>query len=336
LTDILQRVYHFGLRFNSPESRYVAGFGRLLVPWASSLSTLDGGYLGRKIGRTVTVGMFGGTTPDPTAWNYDPNRQLGGSFMNIEAGKFDTARYTLTTGVALSRVRWRPERQFLFIENGIVIGRKVTLHHNLEADYQSAAAFASPQKVALTRSFLTVRVQPAPPISLDFSHNYFRVLPTADSRLVATGLLDNILFQGFNGGARVDLPLGFTAYGTVGQSRRSEDRASSWNRMGGLIARIPGTRLRADARYSSFSGTVATGRYRSLSFRRDVSERWRFELEGGDQRLNSQLVNRSDSWFATGNVDIFLGHFVLSFRGTRYQGGGQNYDQLRSGLDFRF
>ena len=149
-------------------------------------------------------------------------------------------------------------------------------------------------------------------------------------------LLDNILFQGFNGGARVDLPLGFIAYGTAGQSRRSEDQASSWNRMGGLIAKIPRTGFRADARYSIFSGTVATGRYRSLSFRRDISERWRFELEGGDQRLNSQLAIRNDSWFATGNVDIFLRRFVLTFRGIRYQGGGQKYDQLRAGLDFRF
>jgi hypothetical protein len=336
LTDVLHRVYHFGLRFDSPESRYVAGIGRLLVPWASSLSTLDGGYFGRKIGRETTIGLFAGTTPDPTAWNYDPDRQLGGAFANFQAGSFAKARYTGTAGVALSRLRWKPERQFLFAENGILIGRKVTLHHNLEADYQSEARFASPQRVSLSRSFLTARVQPVSRLSFDVNHNYFRILPTADPRLAASGLLDNILFQGLNGGARLDLLHGLTLYGTGGRSKRSEDQTTSWNRMGGITARLPRTGLRADVRYSHFTGTVATGRYRSVALRKDSSERWRFELEAGDQRFDSILGTRSDAWYATGNADLFVGHFVLGFRSTRYRGRDQNYDQYRAGLDFRF
>ena len=84
LRDVLQRVYQFALRYDSPSSRYVAGFGRLLVPWASSLSTIDGGYFGRKVGRGTTLGVFAGSTPDPTAWNYNPNRQVGGVFVGFD------------------------------------------------------------------------------------------------------------------------------------------------------------------------------------------------------------------------------------------------------------
>ncbi|MSO23285.1 MAG: hypothetical protein EXQ58_08550 [Acidobacteria bacterium] len=74
LTDLLSRTYHIGFQYNNPRSPCVAGFGRLLVPWASSLSTLDGGYFARRLGSVTTMGLFAGTTPDSTAWNYDPNR----------------------------------------------------------------------------------------------------------------------------------------------------------------------------------------------------------------------------------------------------------------------
>ena len=336
LTDVLQRVYHFGIRYDNPQSRYVMGFGRLLVPWASSLSTLDGGYFAAKAGKSVTVGGFGGTTPDPTAWNYDPDRQLAGAFVSIDRGSLETTRYSVTSGLAVSRLDWKPERQFLFVENGILLGRKVSFHHNIEADYQSADRFASTKAIALTRSFATVRVQPVPRLSLDLSHNYFRVLPTPDERLIVTQALDNLLFRGFNGGARVELPHGLAVYGSGGRSSRSGDENGSWNGMGGVSARIPRTGFRAEARYSRFNGAIGTGRYRSISVRRDSSDRWRLELEGGNQQFDAPFTDNSTTWYGMGTVDVFVGRFVLGFRGTRYRGSLQSYDQLQGNLDFRF
>ena len=336
ITDVLQRVYHFGLRYDNPQSRYVVGLGRLMVPWASSLSTLDGGYFGVRLGKSFTAGGFAGTTPDPTAWNYDPDRQLGGAFANIERGSFEHVHYTMTAGVAVSRLDWQPERQFVFLESGVLLGRRVSFHHNAEADYQSRDRFASTDTIALTRSFATIRFQPVARLSLDVSHNYFRVMPTPDERLLATGQLDNLLFRGLNGGARLELPYGLAIYANGGQSSRSEDRNGSWNGMGGVSGRIPKLGLRAEARYSRFNGTVGTGRYRSVSLRRDSSERWRLELEGGDQDFDSPFSSNSKTWYGMGGADIFVGRFVFGLRGTRYRGSSQNYDQLRGSLDFRF
>ena len=83
VTDLLNRTYQIGAYYNNPNSNYVAGFGRFLLPWAPSLSTIDGGYFGRRLGKHFTTGMFAGSTPNPTAWNYDPNRQMAGSFRQL-------------------------------------------------------------------------------------------------------------------------------------------------------------------------------------------------------------------------------------------------------------
>ena len=58
LADRIDRTYHIGFYYESPTSPIIAGFGRLSVPGAPSLPTIDGGYFGRKITRHVTLGNF--------------------------------------------------------------------------------------------------------------------------------------------------------------------------------------------------------------------------------------------------------------------------------------
>jgi hypothetical protein len=337
LRDVLQRVYQFGLRYGSPRSPYVAGIGRLLVPWASSLSTLDGGYLGRKYGHSTTIGLFAGTTPDPTSWNYNPGRQIGGVFAAFESGRFENVRRTSTVGFAVSRLSWRPDRQFLFSENNLTFRRDVRIQHDLEVDFQSSGRFASQKKVSLTRSFISVRLQPAARLSFDLNHNYFRVLPTFDPRLISTGLVDNALFQGISGSMRLELPYRLVPYVTLGTSRRNDDTRGSWNRTFGVLERVPRFNIRVDARYSNFVSTVGEGQYRAISMQKEIGESLRLELQAGNQRFASSLINATNSNFVMANTDWFTGrHFVWTFAGSRYRGGLQNYDQCLVQLGYRF
>ncbi len=72
LTDLINRTYTLGFTYQSPYSPNVIGVGRVYLPWAPSLSTIDGGYYGRKVNRLFTVGAFAGSTPDPASWSYTP------------------------------------------------------------------------------------------------------------------------------------------------------------------------------------------------------------------------------------------------------------------------
>jgi len=92
------------MQYANPNSRWVAGFGRLYLPWASSLETIDGGYFGRQVGKAVTTGVFAGTTPDSTSWNYNPHRRMAGAFVSFEGGTFEETRYTSTFGLGISSI----------------------------------------------------------------------------------------------------------------------------------------------------------------------------------------------------------------------------------------
>jgi len=343
LNDLINRTYQLGLTYANPASNWVAGVGRLYVPWASSLSTIDGGYFGRRIGKSVTTGMFAGSSPDPTSWRYAPDRQLLGAFVNYEGGSFESLRHTNTFGLALNRIDWRPDRQFVFLENGVFYKQYLSIYHNLEVDQFRPTSDESGQSVRdrsiePSRSFLTVRFQPASIVSFDVNHNYFKDVPTFDSRLVGTGLLDRFLFQGTSGGVRVDLPFGVTPYASIGQSHRSGDDENSWNHMFGVtMAELWRTGVRVDARFSRFNSSFADGSYKSISFSRDLRETLRLDLQAGRQDFASSLTGDSRAHWLNFTVDWFLGrHYFLGSGMTIYRGGAQDYDQWLLNLGYRF
>lgn len=339
LNDLINRTYQIGFNYNNPNSRYVGGFGRFLLPWAPSLSTMDGGYFARRLGSAFTAGMFAGSTPDPTAWNYDPNRQMAGVFVAFEHGLYNGVRYTGTAGVAVTRSHWRPERQFLFFENNLLINTKFSLYYDLEADRLAAVLTPDGRTgTRLARSFVTLRYQPVRRLSIDLSHNYFRDVPTFDTRLLGTGLLDQFLFQGFSGGVRVDLARGASVYGTLGRSRGNQDSKAALNYSGGVtFNRFLTLPFRVDLRYSHFNSTFGSGAYESVTWSRDLGDKLRFSFESGLQSLKSIYTNQDRSKYVNSSLDYLIGtHFILGAGWTLYRGGVQNYDQTFIDFGYRF
>ncbi|MBI3664423.1 MAG: hypothetical protein HY234_15415 [Acidobacteria bacterium] len=338
LNDLINRTYHLGFTYSKPTSPWVAGFGRLYVPWASSLSTIDGGYVGRKLGNGPIVGLFAGSTPDPTTWNYNPDRRIAGAFVSFEGGSWDALRYTSTFGLGISSIRWRIERPFAFFEHGFFYKRVISVYHTLEADRPRAPAGMTGNTAGVSRSFLTFRVQPHQRVSFDLSHNYFRDIPTFDSRLVSTGLVDKLLFQGFSGGVRVELPRRISVYTNVGRSTKSGDARSSWNQMYGLtFGEVPWVHLRADLRYSKFDSAFGRGSYRALSLSREFGENIRIEVQGGQQTFVSPLTAQSQSHYVTTTFDWSLGtHYFLGSGFTLQRGAAQSYDLWFLNFGYRF
>lgn len=343
LVDLVNRTYNLSLTYDNPKSHWVAGAGRLMIPWASSLNTLDGFYLGRRYGK-ATFGIFAGSAPDPTSWDYDPHRQMGGGFVNFEGGSFDSLRITSTSGIGLTRVNWHPDRQFGFFQNGISYKRYISIYSDMQTDLltplktSDGTQMQARRELTLSRSYLTVRLQPLKMLGLDISHSYLRNIPTFDERLLSTGLLDKYLFQGLSGGFRLDLPFRFGIYSTVGRSSRSDDARSSWDYLTGVTAAdILHTGLRADVRYSRFNSSFGNGIYKSLTLSRELGAALQFDAQVGQQDVLSRFTSQSRSRFFNGNINWMVGsRYYLGVGMTMYQGSAENYRQWFATLGYRF
>ena len=337
LQDLLNRTYHLNLTYDNPQSNIVAGFGRLYLPWAPSLDTLDGGYFGYRPRHGVTFGIFGGSTPDPTSWDYSPNRAIGGAFINFEGGSYDAFHYTSTSGAAMSMVNWASNRPFAFFENGISYKRLWSFYDSLQFDSPKGTPVTPAPGPGLGRDFLTFRVQPARRLEITLNHTYFRDVPTYDPTLLGTGLLDKFLLQGFSGGVRVEVLRNVFVSGTIGQSFRTGDAHSSLNQMFGLeFARLPWWRLRADAHYARFSNSFGSGAYTAFTVSRQVTDSMRVEILAGQQDFTSPLTANNRSRFLTSTFETNFGlHYFLQNNFTTAR-GQLSYDQWMFTMGYRF
>ena len=337
LQDLINRTYHLGLTYDNPRSPFVAGFGRLYLPWATSLDTIDGGYVGGRIGRTI-LGVFAGSTPDPSSYSYNPNQRIAGSFVNFSGGSFDGLRYTSTSGVGLSMLKWDPNRPFVFAENGFYYKRFLGIYHAFQADSPKGNAVVQAPGAGVSRSFLTVRLQPHERIEFDLNHTYFRDLPTFDLSLVGTTLLDKYLFQGYSAGVRVEVIRQVWLYTTLGKSNRSGDPTASLNQLYGVtFGRVPWTGVRADLHYSKFNGSFGRGFYEAISLSRNIRDSFHGELLAGRQSFVSTLAASNTSKFVTANLDTNVGrHYFFMGGFTWNRGGALNYDQWYLSLGYRF
>jgi hypothetical protein len=346
LNELLNHTYTLGIYYENPDSIVTAGFGRLYLPYAPSLSAIDGGYFGYKIRPSVTVGAFAGSTPDPTSWSYAPNQRIGGVFVNYAHGDFEHVRLNNTFGLAATSVGWHIGREFVFAENTISFGHKLSFYNSLQIDAgRTAPGFTpttpgltplAPQvySTGLTQSFSSIHYQPIHLLTFSLNDNYLRNLPTFDPALLASGvgaaLVQQYLFTGLSGGVDVALPYRITlstdigksnsttpststsgtsgTSGSTGSTTSASDKTPSWNQMYGItFGEIKKTGLQLDLRYTKFNSSFGQGQFEFVSISRSIADRFHISLQGGTQTLSSSTFTaNTKSTFITSIVDMSL------------------------------
>jgi len=338
IQDLINRTYQMSLNYVNPQSAWSAGIGRLYLPWASSLEVIDGGYIARSMSTTNTVGVFMGSTPDPTAWNYNPKRKLSGGFLNFHGGDWDDFRYSSTEGAGVQLLGWSVDRPFFFAENDFSFRHIFSLYHSIQIDRPSANPGSPSVNFGVGQSLLSLRVQANPRIEFELQDTYFRDVPTYDAALVGTGLLDRYLFQGVSGGSRIQLPHRVTGYFSIGRSSASTDKKDSWNTLfGATMSRIWKTDMTVDARYSKFDSAFASGIYRTVTVSRDLGDRFRLSLQAGKQSFASSISKDNGDYFGNVLFETNLGSkYFLESSFTTQRGGADQYNQFTSTFGYRF
>jgi hypothetical protein len=340
LTDLINRTYHIGFVYDSPYSPNTIGIGRLFLPWAPSLSTIDGGYFGRHVGNYVTIGVFAGSTPDPTSWSYNPDQQIAGTFVSIERGDFDGVHMVSTAGLAMTSISWRVARQFAFFENNFNWKRYLSIYSSMQVD----AARTSPlpnggsNPTGISQSYNSVHIQPIKLVTFGANYNYFRNLPTFDPRLIGTGLIDKYLFSGLSGDIRLDLPKHISIYGAIGRSRATTDTKNSLNEAVGLgFGNLFHTGLNLDLHYSKFNSSFGDGEYESISLSKSLTEKLRLQVLGGNQKFVSSFTRTTNSKFVNATLDWSIGrrYFVEGTYGW-YNGNTLSYNQWSTMFGYRW
>ena len=121
LQNLINRTYHLNMTYDNPNSDLVAGFGRLYLPWAPSLDTIDGGYFGKRTGawldgrnfrRIDARSVFLGLQSRPRDWRRI--HQLRGRRVTMASALQQHLRE-----LGVSMVNWAIDRPFIFFEDSV-------------------------------------------------------------------------------------------------------------------------------------------------------------------------------------------------------------------------
>jgi hypothetical protein len=240
--------------------------------------------------------------------------------------------------MGVSMQKFAVDRPFTFFENNLSYKQYVSLYESLQADNPKDATGTTRVGPGVSRSFVTLRLQPHRRVSFDINHNYFRDIPTFDPRLIGTGLLDKYLFQGISAGARVETWKRIAFYTNLGRSSRSGDTKTSLNQLYGITAgNILKTGLRADVRYSTYDSSFGKGSYRSFSLSRNLHDNMRLEFQAGKQSMNSTLSGQTGSRFVNAMFDANIGsRYFVQAGYTTERGNMFDYDQWVTTFGYRF
>lgn len=340
LSDLLNRTYTIGFTYNSPYNPNILGVGRLYLPWAPSLSTIDGAYYGRRLKTFYTAGMFAGSTPNPASWSYAPDQQIVGSFVSTELGDFNTFHIISTAGVALEWVSLKPGRQFLFLENNLKWKRFLSIYSAVQVD----AARTSPlpdggsNPTGISQTYNSLHIQPIHLVTFGVNYNYFRQLPTFDPRLIVTGVLNQYLFTGLSGDIRFEFPKHISLYGSLGKSNASGDSKTAWNEALGIsFTNIWRTGLFFDAHYTKFNSSFGSGDYYAASLSKNLTDTLHLQMLGGKQAFVSTFTNNSNAIFLNATLDYsFARRYFVEGTFGWYQGTTMNYNQWSTLFGYRF
>jgi hypothetical protein len=340
LTDLINRTYTIGFTYDSPYSANTVGVGRLFLPWAPSLSTIDGGYYGRHLNDFFTVGVFGGSTPNPTSWSYNPNQQIGGTFVSMERGSFDSFHLINTAGIAMTWLDWRVARQFAFFENNLNWKRYISLYSSMQVDEARTSPLpgGGSNPTGISQTYNSIHFQPIQLITFGLNYNYFRSLPTFDPRLIGTGLLNNYLFSGLSGDVRFDLPKHISLYAAVGESKANSDTKNSLNNdFGVTFGNLFRTGLNLDLHYSKFDSSFGSGEYESVSLSKSLTDRLTLQILGGNQLFNSSMTANTNEKFVNATIDWTINRrFFLEGLYGWYSGNAMSYNQWSTLLGYRW
>jgi hypothetical protein len=340
LTDLINRTYQIGFTYNSPYSPNVVGVGRLFLPWAPSLSTIDGGYYGRRFDNFFTAGVFGGSTPDPASWSYNPDQQIAGTFLSMERGDFDSFHIVSTAGLAMTSIHWRVARQFAFFENNFSWKRYLSFYSSLQVDEARTSPLpgggSNPSGVSQT--FNSAHFQPIKLVTFGVNYNYFRTLPTFDPKLIGTGLVANYLFQGFSGDIRFDLPKQVSLYAAIGQSKASTDTKNSLNDAFGItFGNLVRTGLSLDLHYSKFDSPFGRGEYESISLSKSLTGKLQLQVLAGNQLFSSSFTSNTNAKFVNATLDwSFSRRYFFEGLYGWYSGNALSYNQWSTLFGYRW
>ena len=338
VTDIRSRVYVAGLSINAPGSPTRITVGRQISGALASVGVFDG-VMAERVQPNWNTGVFTGTQPDPLDLAVSGSIVQGGVYTQRHSRPGAEARWALTLGASGSYQNAHANREFAWLQ-GSYFDTRFSAFVTQEVDYYRPWKVLPGMKaISPTSTFAFLQVRPTQVVTLDAGFDNRRnVLLYRDVVNPETNF-DDTYRQGAWGGISFRptrrLRVGFDArVSSGGLTGKANSYTASF--AADRLTRL-GVSLRTRTTY--YVNPQLKGLLQSAAFGVDPGTRLHLEFNGGvrsERDPTADPARTTATWVGV-DADLTLARaWYLMASATRQRGGLDGYDQIFTGLSFRF
>ena len=338
VTDGRNRVYQAALSVNAPGSPTRVTLGRQISGNLASVGLFDG-VLAELNQPDWSTGVFTGSQPEPLGLGFSSSVLELGGYAQRHSRPGAASHWTVTLGAAGSYQAAHANREFAFAQ-GSYFSRRFSTFITQEVDYyRSWKLLPGMKPVSLTSTFAFVQFRVTQDVTLDAGFDNRRNVRLYRDVVNPETAFDDTYRQGAWAGMWVQLArrfrLGLDAHSSSGGPAGG---ANSYTLSFGAdrLTRL-GMGLRTRTTY--YTSPNLSGVLQSAALGFVPGDRLRLELNGGLRAEQDALAGPGTvavTWVGA-DADVTLARaWYAMVSVTRQRGGVDGYDQLHSGLSFRF
>jgi hypothetical protein len=338
VTEDRNRVYAADLSINAPGSPTRLTLGRQTSGALASVGVFDG-VMAELVQPNWSTGVFAGTQPDPIDLGFSSSIVQGGVYAQRHSRPGAAARWALTVGASGSYQDVHANREFAWLQ-GSYFDARLSAFVTQEVDYYRPwKLLPGMHAISPTSTFAFLQVHPSDLITFDGGFDNRRNVLLYRDIVNPETTFDDTYRQGAWGGlsfqpsrrVRVGIDVRASSGGSAG-SANSYTASFAADRLTRL-----GATLRTRTTY--YVNPQLAGVLQSLTLGIDPGTRLHVELNGGvrsERNPTADPARTTATWEGL-DADLTLARaWYLLLSATRQRGGLDGYDQVFTGLSFRF
>lgn len=332
----LTRIYRLSLARQAAGSPLRVSAGRLASPSLASVNLFDGvltEYLGPRFG----AGLFAGSQPGTSDWDYTREVMEYGGYARLQNATQAPHRWSVTGGGVTSYDRGTTNRDYLFLRGQYndarsfgYFSQELDVNRGWRRDVEGGA-------LSLTSTLLSLQYRPSGVLTLNAGYDDRRNVRVYDDRETPESEFDAAHRQGWSGGLSVYPTHSFSLSGdrrvNGSGDQRTDATTGSWR-----LTRLPGVALDLSGRHTRYHNPQSAGWLHAWSVGGGLGAGRRLEAHTGlrDERAEGGTATRTYTrWYGL-NLDVGLARSIyLLLSGEATRGDLENNDQYYLSLSYQ-
>ncbi|MGD9899416.1 MAG: hypothetical protein AB7T22_09850 [Calditrichaceae bacterium] len=334
------RIYELSFSYDDQTALFNYKLGRIISNKFSGVGYIDGLLLQYNMLKQLSLGVFAGTQPEWQYSDFQTSIQKYGAYLTYLNGDYGAERLESTLALAGEYHGSTVSREFLYLQNNYVSGKKWSFYQSAEIDLnRDWRKDRTNENISLSGLYLSGRYRFSDGVNASLSYDNRKNYYTYDLRTMADSLFDDAFRQGIRTNIYIKLLDDYRLSAGFGIRNRENDSENTYSYSAGLNKMNffrQGMLLQFSV--SGFSNYYTAGYNPSIRISKTFNDGHIFGITYGNYYYNLKATDNNylNQWFRfNGQIELSR-HFFISSQYEYDWGDDTKGHRITAEAGFRF